>query len=329
MTRIALLDDYQSVALGLADWDRLGPHAEVRAFADHLVDPDAIVERLASFDVVVAMRERTPFPASLLERLPHLGLLVTTGMGNASIDMDACRALGITVCGADLGEDQTVELIWALVMSVVRYLPEEDRRVRAGGWQGTLGRELAGSTLGVVGYGTLGSRVARLGRVFGMRVLAWSPSLERGRAPGEGVEAVGFAELFERSDVASVHVRLTPHTRGLIGERELDLLGPRGFLVNTARGPIVREDALVRALHEGRIAGAALDVYDVEPLPAGHPLRTTPHTILSPHIGFVAERGYRRAYTEALEDVEGWLAGRPVRVLAAPSSPRAPRAPRA
>ncbi|WP_407940202.1 D-2-hydroxyacid dehydrogenase family protein [Nakamurella leprariae] len=317
--RVAVLDDYQRVALDIADWMPLGNEVEVVAFADHLADPDAVAERLAAFDAVVLMRERTPLPADLLARLPRLRLIVTTGMQNRSIDLDAAVARGITVCGAELTPTGTVEGIWSLIMAVVRGVPAEDRAVRAGRWQVGLPLELHGSTLGIVGLGRLGARIAAIGQVFGMQVLAWSRSLTDARAAEHGATRVELDELCRRSDVLTVHVPLTEDSRGLIGARELDLLGPDAFLVNTSRGPVVDEAALVLALHEHRIAGAALDVFDTEPLPPDHPLLTTPNTVLSPHLGFVSRQAYAIGYGQAVEDVMAWMMGRPVRVLAGPA----------
>jgi len=315
--RVAVLDDYQGVALSSADWSPLEGRAEIVVFRDRRDGTDALAERLADFDVIVAMRERTPFPRELLARLPRLRLLVTTGMGNASFDIAAAQELGITVCGTVLFDVQTAELAWALIMAAMRSIAEEDRAVRAGRWQTTLGRELAGSTLGLAGLGELGQRIARWAHAFDMTVLAWSPHLDPALAREHGVEAVGKDALFERSDIVSVHLRLAPSTIGLVGERELRLLGPRGLLVNTSRGPIVEEAALVNALNSGTIAGAALDVFDSEPLGEGHPLLSTPRTTLSPHKGFVAENAYRASYGEAVGDIVAWLAGSPVRILTA------------
>jgi len=315
--RIAIIDDYQGVATTVADWTPLSGRAELVSFADHLVDHDALVERLAGFDVIVVMRERTPFPRELLRRLPRLALLVTTGMRNKAIDLATAAELGITVSGTDLAASSTVELAWALIMAVVRDLPGEDRRTRAGRWQQTVPLDLAGSTLGILGLGRLGQRVAALALAFGMTVVAWSENLTAATAAEHGAERVAKDELFRRSDIVSIHTLLSHRTRGLVGAAELALLGPAGYLVNTSRGPIVDEHALITALAQGTIAGAALDVFDVEPLPAQHPLLSTPRTILSPHVGFVSRQSYRVSYGQAVEDVIGWLDGRPVRVLAA------------
>ena len=310
--KITVLDDYQDVALGMGPWDRLD--AQVVALHEHLLG-DQLVAALSGSEVVVAMRERTPFDRVLLDRLPDLRLLVTTGMANASIDLDAARERGVLVCGTRGRQAGPAELTWALVLAVTRRVAYEDAAVRAGGWQTTIGPELSGRTLGVLGLGRLGSIVAGYGRAFGMRVLAWSANLDPGHARELGVEPVTLDDLLTRSDVVSVHLKLSDRTRGLLGARELDLIGPDGYLVNTSRGPIVDEAALVEALRTGRIAGAGLDVFDVEPLPADHPLRTAPRAVLTPHIGYVALDAYRVFYADAVEDVVAWLAGEPVRVL--------------
>jgi len=315
MFRVAVLDDYQSVALDVADWTPLIGSAEVMAFSDHLDDPDALVDRLASFDIVVAMRERTPLPREVLARLPGLRLIATTGMRNKAIDLDAAVEFGITVSGTDLVASSTVELAWALIMAVVRDLPGEDRRTREGLWQSTLPGQLDGSTLGILGLGRLGQRIASLATVFGMTVIAWSEHLTVEAAAAHGVQRVDKDELFRRADIVTIHTLLSHRTRGLVGAAELEKLGPAGFLVNTSRGPIVDEAALVAALRDGTIAGAALDVFDIEPLPAGHPLLSTPRTILSPHVGFVSRLSYQVAYGQAVEDIVGWLEDRPLRVL--------------
>ncbi len=313
--RVAVLDDYQGVALTSADWTTFGDSVAVQAFSDHLTDQDRLVERLAGVAVVVAMRERTPFPRELLARLPDLRLLVTTGMRNAAIDLPAAAEFGVTVSGTPLPGNSTVELTLALMLAVSRDVPGEDRRTRAGQWQRHLPTDLAGSTLGVLGLGRLGRRVAGIATAFGMNVLAWSRHLTAETAAEHGVGYAGFDELFERSDMVSVHVTLNDSSRGLVGARQLELLGPAGFLVNTSRGPIVDQHALVNALHAGTIAGAALDVFDIEPLPAEHPLCHTPRTVLSPHVGFVSRRNYQVAYGAAVQDVQAWLDGAPIRIL--------------
>jgi phosphoglycerate dehydrogenase-like enzyme len=312
--RIAVLDDYQSVAADFADWAALPEPAEVTAFDDHLGDEDALVARLAPFDVVVAMRERTPFPRILLERLPNLKLLVTTGMRNASIDVAAAIERGIPVCGTASVPHGPVELTWALILAAARHLPDEHAGVRAGGWQTTVGTDLAGARLGVIGLGRLGTPVARVGQAFGMDVVAWSENLTDDRAADAGVRRVGKDELLRTADVVTVHLPLSDRSRGLIGAAEIAAMKPGAILVNTSRGPIVDEAALVEALREHRIR-AGLDVYDAEPLPAHHPLRTAPNAVLTPHIGYVTTAGYEVFYREAVEDVAAWLRGTPIRTL--------------
>ncbi|MET0967514.1 MAG: D-2-hydroxyacid dehydrogenase family protein [Nakamurella sp.] len=313
--RIAILDDYQSVATAIADWRPLAGRAEVVSFTNHLTDPEEVVSRLVNFDIVVVMRERTPLPRELLARLPRLRLLVTTGMRNASIDLAAARELGVVVSGTGMSASAPVELTWALLMALVRDVPGEDRRTREGLWQQNLPLELAGSTLGIIGLGRLGQRVAAIAQMFGMTVIAWSQYLAAADAAQHGVERVGKSELFRRSDIVSIHTVLSARTRNLVGAAELELLGSAGYLVNTSRGPIVNQADLVAALERGVIAGAALDVFDIEPLPVGHPLLTAPRTILSPHMGFVSRQAYAATYGQVVEDITGWLEGNPVRVL--------------
>jgi phosphoglycerate dehydrogenase-like enzyme len=315
VTRIAVLDDYQYAAATYADWSRLPDPVEVAECADH-VEGDALVTRLAPFDVVVAMRERTPFPRSVLERLPNLKLLVTTGAKNVAIDVAAAAEHGITVCGTGAHPSGTAELTWGLILAVARHLPEEDRSIRAGGWQQTVGTDLAGGTLGVLGLGRLGERVARLGLAFGMDVVAWSQHLTDDRAAEVGVRLVDEEVLLETADVVTIHLQLSDRTRGLIGARELQRMKPSAILINTSRGPIVDEAALVHALRDGVIAGAGLDVFDTEPLPRHHPLRDVRRAVLTPHLGYVTEKTYEVFYGDAVEDVAAWLAGEPVRVIA-------------
>jgi phosphoglycerate dehydrogenase-like enzyme len=317
VTRVAILDDYQGAATRMADWASLPDGVDVVVFRDHLSAEADVAARLADFDAVVAMRERTPFPRSLLERLPRLRLLVTTGMRNASIDLRAAAERGVLVCGTGGLPYPTAELTWALILALVRHVPREDRATRQGGWQETLGIGLNGKTLGVLGLGTLGTRVARIGRAFEMTVVAWSQNLTAARAAAGGASLVSRDELLARADVVTIHLVLSDRTRGLIGARELGLMRRTAYLVNTSRGPIVAEQALIRALETGAIAGAGLDVYDEEPLPGDHPLRRLPNTVITPHLGYVTEETYRIFYTEALENVRAYLAGAPVRVLGA------------
>ncbi len=314
--RVAVLDDYQQVAAGLADWTSLG--MDVVFFPHHLSPAnsgDEVAAALAGFDVVVAMRERTPFPAALLARLPRLRLLVTTGPRNASIDLTAAAQHGITVCGTGYFPSPTIEHTWALILAACRHLATEFASMADGGWQRTVGVGLAGRTLGLAGLGTVGSAVARIGVAFGMEVIAWSAHLTPDRAREVGALAVSKDELLARSDVLSIHLVLSGRTRGLIGAAELAAMKRSAILVNTSRGPIVDEPALLDALQRNVIAGAALDVFDVEPLPADHPLRSLPTAVLTPHLGYVADRLYDTFYTDAVEDIARFAAGDPLRVL--------------
>ena len=315
MHRIAVLDDYQSVAADFCDWSQLAEPVEVIEFHDPVGDPDALATRLRPFDVVIAMRERTRFSREVLERLPDLRLLVTTGMRNKSIDVAAATELGITVCGTGILPNGTAELTWGLILAVARHIPQEDASVRAGGWQETVGIDLAGARLGVVGLGGQGSQVARVGLAFGMDVVAWSENLTGERAAEIGVRRVDKDELFATSDVVTVHTLLSKRTRGLVGADDLGRMKPTAILVNTSRGPIVDQQALLDALHGGRIAGAGLDVFDQEPLAADSPFRTAPRTVLTPHLGYVTRNTYEVFYREAVEDVAAWIAGNPIRVL--------------
>jgi phosphoglycerate dehydrogenase-like enzyme len=313
--RIAVLDDYQYVAASFADWSQLSESVEVVEFADHVDDEDALARRLAQFDVIVAMRERTPFRRSLLGRLPNLRLLVTTGERNAAIDVAAAAELGITVTGTEYHSPPTAEMTWALILAVARHIPEEDRSIRAGGWQQSIGTDLAGSRLGIIGLGRLGERVARIGQAFEMDVVAWSQNLTEERAAEVGVRRVEKDELLETADVVTIHTVLSKRTRGLIGREEIARMKPSAILINTSRGPIVDEAALVEALREGTIAGAGLDVYSEEPLPRQHPLRELRRAVLTPHLGYVTEKTYEMFYRGAVEDVAAWLKGAPIRVI--------------
>ena len=315
MHRIAVLDDYQSVAADFSDWSKVPEPVEVVEFHDHVGDEDAVAARLEPFDVVIAMRERTDFRRSLLERLPNLKLLVTTGMRNKSIDVAAATDRGITVCGTGILGTGTAELTWGLILAVARHIPQEDASVRAGGWQETVGTDLHGARLGVVGLGRQGGQVAGIGLAFGMDVVAWSENLTDERAAEIGVRRVDKDELFGTSDVVTVHTLLSKRTRGLIGADDLGRMKPTAILVNTSRGPIVDQQALLDALHGGHIAGAGLDVFDEEPLAQDHPLRAAPRTVLTPHLGYVTRDSYEVFYREAVEDVAAWIAGTPLRVL--------------
>jgi len=315
--RVAVLDDYQGVALEMADWSSLGESVEVTVFRDHVSDPDALVRRLEHFDIITAMRERTPFPRAVLERLPKLRLLVTSGPVNAAIDIDAARELGIVVSGTvgRNGIPGTVELTWALILASARSLVREDALVRAGGWQRGVGTVLSGRTLGIVGLGNLGSRMIPVARAFGMEVTAWSRNLSKERAAELNVTALDHDPFFRTADVVTVHLKYSARSIGYIGRNELSLMKPTAFLVNTSRGPLVDEDALIEALENGSIAGAGLDVFNVEPLPAKHRLRSLPNVVLSPHMGYVTQQTYRDYFGGYVEGIASYLQGSPIRVL--------------
>jgi phosphoglycerate dehydrogenase-like enzyme len=316
MPRVAVLDDYQGVALEMANWSALPADCQVQVFRDHLTDLAALAERLSHFEVVTCMRERTPFRRDLLERLPNLRLLVTTGMRNAAIDLAAATDLGILVCGTSGGPDSPpAELTWGLILALLRHIPREDAATRAGHWGVSVGLCLEGKVLGILGLGRLGTRVARVGVAFDMSVLAWSQNLTAERATQCGATLVTKDELFARSDILSIHVQLSARTRGLVGARELRSMKPTAYLINTARGPIVDEVALVQALQTRTIAGAGLDVFDQEPLPPGHPLTLLDNTLLVPHIGYVTREQYQVRYRDTVADVAAYLRGEPLRVL--------------
>jgi phosphoglycerate dehydrogenase-like enzyme len=313
--RLAILDDYQNASLSAADWASLAPAVVVEPFHEVLPGEDAAADRLRDFEIIVAMRERTPFPRSLLERLPKLKLLVTAGMRNAAIDMKAAAERGIVIAGTSMLPYPTAELTWGLILALARHIAREDQAMRTGGWQTTLGVGLRGKVLGVVGLGKLGSQVATVGKAFQMDVIAWSQNLTTERAAAAGVEAVEKEELFRRADFVTIHLLLSRRTRGLIGGAELGWMRPSAYLINTSRGPIVEESALVDALTARRIAGAALDVFDREPLPQDHALRRLDNVVLTPHLGYVTAENYREIYGQAIEDVRAFLAGKPLRVI--------------
>jgi phosphoglycerate dehydrogenase-like enzyme len=312
--KLSILDDYQGVALDSADWSSVAANYDIDVVREHL-DRDELISRIAGSTVVVAMRERTALPRDVLASLPALRLLVTTGMGNAAIDLRAARELGITVSGTAGSSSSVPELTFGMIIALSRRLVAEDVSMHAGGWQHTVGRGLAGTTLGVVGLGRLGVPVARIAAAFSMNVVAWSPNLTDARAAEAGALAVSKEELFARSDFVSVHVPLTESSRGLVGAEELGWMRPTAYLINTSRGPIVDEAALVAALQSGSIAGAGLDVYDQEPLPREHPLRGLPTALLLPHIGYVTEQTYAVFFREAVEDVVSFDQGSAARLL--------------
>jgi phosphoglycerate dehydrogenase-like enzyme len=317
MVKIAVLDDYQNVARQMADWDTLPDSAELVIFNDHLDYGETLIERLRDFAVICAMRERTPFNRELLRQLPNLKLLLTAGMQNASIDVAAAGELGIMVCGSRSPGHATAELTWGLILSLMRHIPQDDKKTRAGHWQTTLGNDLHGKTLGVIGLGRLGSQVATVGKVFGMNVIAWSQNLDPEQAAKAGVSAVEKDQLLTCADIVTIHLRLSERTRGLIGARELALMKPTAYLVNTSRGPIIDEAALIAALQNHKIGGAGLDVYDIEPITPDHVLLQLENTVITPHLGFVTEETYRVFYGEMLEDIIAYLNGAPIRILKA------------
>ena len=305
--RVAILDDFQNVALHMADWSQVAARAEITVFTDHVDDPDELVARLAPFDVVMVMRERTPLTRAVIQRLPRLKMIASTGPFNAAVDTDAAHQRGIHVSTTSGTVASTVELTWALILAAARNLPTEIASVRRGGWQTSVGRELAGRTLGVLGLGRIGTRVAAVGQAFGMTVIAWSENLTDETAAAAGASRVGRDELFTHADVLSVHLKLSERSAGLVGARELALMKPTAILVNTSRGPIVDEPALIEALRTRAIAGAGLDVFDTEPLPADHPLRTLDNVVATGHIGYVADRPYRIFYRDAAAAIAAWL----------------------
>ncbi len=310
--QIVVLDDYQQVAANHADWDALD---EDVTFLDRHLEGAELVAALRQARVIVAMRERTPIGDELLAQLPELRLIVTTGRRNASIDVAAAHARGIPVCGTSGLASSTVEHTWALILAAVRHIPSEDRSMRDGGWQTTVGTGLAGRTLGVMGLGRLGAQVAAIGQAFGMDVAAWSQNLDPEHARSLGVRPVTKAELMADSDIVTIHLVSSARTHHLVGAAEIAAMRPTAYLVNTSRAPIVDTAALLDALHAGRIAGAAIDVYDTEPLPADDPLRSAPRTVLTPHLGYVTDDGYDVFFREAVEDIAAWRGGTPMRVL--------------
>jgi phosphoglycerate dehydrogenase-like enzyme len=327
--RVAILDDYQQVSLASADWSAVSSLGQIDVFAEHISRTEALVSALEPYDVVVVMRERTLFDADRLGQLPRLRLLVTTGMGNAAIDIAAAAARGVTVCGTGGTGSATAELTWGLILALLRHIPEEDQRLKlagraggaalgfGGGWQRTVGTGLDGKRLGVVGLGKQGQRVAEIGRAFGMKVVAWSQNLDPAAAKKAHAKPASKEELFSSCDVVTVHYKLSPRSEGLVGAAELALMKPSAYLVNTSRGPLVDSAALLAALRTGSIAGAALDVYDVEPLPLSDPLRSAPNVVVTPHLGYVTEEAYQVFYGDAAEDIVAFANGAPVRVLTA------------
>ncbi|AXI61419.1 hydroxyacid dehydrogenase [Pseudomonas kribbensis] len=313
--QIAVIDDWQDVARDVVDWSVLDSIGEVTFVHEYPADNATLAERLGRFEVICVMRERTRFDEDLLKRLPNLKLLVTGGMRNAALDMPAAARLGIKVCGTDSYKHAAPELTWALIMAATRNLVNEANALRAGQWQQGLGGDLHGKTLGILGLGSIGQRVAQFGQVFGMRVIAWSENLTAERAEQAGVTYVSKQQLFEQADVLSVHLVLSDRSRGLVDAQALDWMKPTALLVNTARGPIVEEAALIKALQKQRIGGAALDVFDEEPLPALHPFRTLDNVLATPHVGYVSRQNYEQFFSQMIEDIQAWSAGEPIRLL--------------
>jgi phosphoglycerate dehydrogenase-like enzyme len=305
--KIAVLDDYQNVALSLADWSALDERATVTVFNDHLADSDAVVGRLKPFDVVCVMRERTPMTRAAIERLPKLRLIASTAMRNASIDVKAAEERGVQVVHTGYTSAPTIELTWALILGGARNLVAENASLRSGGWQQTVGDDMAGRTLGLLGLGNVGGAVAKIGVAFGMKVIAWSQNLTTERAAEVGATRVSKEQLFQEADVLSIHLVLSDRTRGIVGAAELALMKPTARLINTSRGPIVVEADLIAALKEKKIAGAAIDVFDQEPLPLEHPFRKLPNLLATPHIGYVSRALYERFYQDTVANIRRWL----------------------
>ncbi len=305
--KIAILDDYQNVALKMADWSALSGRAEITVFNDHVADPSAVLERLLPFDVVCVMRERTPLPREVLQHLPRLKLIASTGSRNASIDMEAAKELGIIVTATGYRSAPTIELTWALILASLRGLVHENNSIRNGGWQKSVGQDLSGKILGVVGLGNIGRQVAQIGLAFGMKIIAWSQNMTPEIAEAAGARLVSKDELFRQADIVTIHLILSGRTKGLVGAAELGLMKPTSRLINTSRGPIVEEQALISVLKNKQIAGAAIDVFDIEPLPPSHPFRTLDNVLATPHIGYVSRGLYKTFYEDTVSNIRKWL----------------------
>ncbi|MFZ1922983.1 MAG: D-2-hydroxyacid dehydrogenase family protein [Xanthobacteraceae bacterium] len=314
--RCAILDDYQNVVLKVADWSKVKGDLDIKVFHEHLGGPDKVIKALQGFPIVIAMRERTGFPKEVIEALPDLKLLITTGMRNASIDTEAAKARGVTVCGTGSFGSPTSGIAIGLMLELTRHIGYENARLHAGDkWQVTIGPDLEGMTLGVLGLGKLGARTAHIAKAFGMKVIAWSQNLTPEKCQEAGVGYVGRDELFRQSDFISIHIVLSARSRGLVGAREIGLMKPSAFLINTSRGPIIDEAALIAALRDKKIGGAGLDVFDVEPLPLDHPFRKMTNVVITPHLGYVSEQNYHGYFTGVVEDIRGFLDGKPVRAM--------------
>ena len=303
--RVAILDDYQGIALKLADWSSIPGRPEIKVFTDHVFDLDKLVERLLPYDIVCILRERTPMAAALIERLPNLKLIASTGSRNAAIDLEAARKHRVDVVHTGYSSTPTIEFTWALILAIARNITVENASVRSGGWQTGVGSDLRGKTLAVLGLGNVGGPVAEIGKAFGMRVIAWSPNLTSGRA--SGVQLVSKADLFREADFLTVHLVLSPKTRGIIGVAELALMKRSSYLINTSRGPLIDETGLIHALEEKKIAGFAVDVFEQEPLPADHPFRRLPNVLATPHIGFGAQSLYETFYRDSVANITSWI----------------------
>ena len=314
--RCAILDDYQNVVLKVADWSALKGNVDLQVFDAHLGGADKVIAALKDFEIIVAMRERTAFPRAVIEALPKLKLLITTGLRNASIDTEAAKARGVTVCGTPSFGNPTSGIAIGLMLELTRHIGYENARLHAGAvWQSTIGPDLDGLTLGILGLGKLGTRTANIAKAFGMKVIGWSQNLTEEKCRETGVGYVSKDDLFRQSDFITIHVVLSQRTRGLVGAKELGLMKPSAFLINTSRGPIVEETALLSVLREKKIAGAGLDVFDVEPLPLDHPLRKMNNVVITPHLGYVSEQNYRAYFAGVVEDISAFLNGKPVRVI--------------
>jgi phosphoglycerate dehydrogenase-like enzyme len=305
--KIGVLDDYQNVALESADWSMLRDRADITVFQDHISELEPLARRLLPFDVLCIMRERTPMTAELLDRLPNLKLIASTGIQNAAIDAEAVKRRGIEVLNTGYNSNPTIEFTWALILALVRNVATENASLRGGGWQTAVGADLFGKTLGIVGLGNIGSRVAEIGKAFGMNAIAWSQNLTKERAGAAGARLVSKEEIFRESDIITIHLVLSHRSRGIVGRSELTSMKPTAYLVNAARGPIVDEAALIEVLKAGKIAGAALDVFDIEPLPPSHPFRTLDNVLATPHIGYVSHGLYKTFYEDTVSNIREWL----------------------
>jgi D-3-phosphoglycerate dehydrogenase len=318
MVRAAILDDYQNVAMAFADWSRVAKDVEIQVFNKPFANQDEAIKALQGFSIIVGMRERTPFPRKVIEALPDLKLLITTGARNNSFDVKACAELGITVCGTGATGSPTTGIAFGLMLELTRRIGFENARLKAGApWQVTVGRDLEGLTLGILGLGKLGQRSATVGKAFGMKTIAWSQNLTEEKAKTAGADYVAKDDLFRNADIVTIHVVLSDRSRGLIGAKELGLMKKTSYLINTSRGPIVDEKALIAALQNKTIAGAGLDVFDVEPLPLDHPFRKMDNVVITPHLGYVSEQNYRKYFPDVVEDIRAWIDGKPVRVIEA------------